>query len=41
MEFVFAETMDDVLKVALKKVGDKKPKKKTEHHRQAGKKRKR
>ncbi len=41
MEFVFAETMDDVLKVALKKVGNNKPKKKIEHHGQAGKKRKR
>ncbi len=41
MEFVFAETMDDVLKVALKKKEDKKPKKTNNSNRSEHKKKKR
>ena len=40
MEFVFAETMDDVLRAALKKVNDKKPKKSVKSQRLSVKKRK-
>ncbi len=39
MEFVFAETMDDVLKVALKKIRKRKPEKSAGRHRASGKKR--
>jgi ATP-dependent Lon protease len=40
MEFIFAETMDDVLKVALKKkIGRKKAEKSASRHRSSGKKR--
>jgi ATP-dependent Lon protease len=40
MEFIFAETMDDVLKVALKKkIGRKKAEKSANRHRSSGKKR--
>ena len=41
MEFVFAETMDDVLKVALKKIEKKKPKKTNNSNRSEHKKKKR
>jgi len=41
MEFVFAETMDDVLKVALKKIEKKKPKKTNNGNRAQHKKKKR
>lgn len=41
MEFVFAETMDDVLKVALKKIESKKPKKTVNGKRSEHKKKKR
>ena len=41
MEFVFAETMDDVLKVALKKKENKKPKKTNNSNRSEHKKKKR
>jgi ATP-dependent Lon protease len=41
MEFVFAETMDDVLKVALKKIEKKKPKKTDNGNRSEHKKKKR
>ena len=41
MEFVFAETMDDVLKVALKKIEKKKPKKTNNGNRSEHKKKKR
>ena len=41
MEFVFAETMDDVLKVALKKIEKKKPKKTNNSNRSENKKKKR
>jgi ATP-dependent Lon protease len=41
MEFVFAETMDDVLKVALKKIENKKPKKNGNGNRPEHKKKKR
>jgi len=40
MEFVFAETMDDVLRAALKKGNDKKPKKSVKSQRLSVKKRK-
>jgi ATP-dependent Lon protease len=39
MEFIFAETMDDVLKVALKKIRKRKPEKSAGRHRASGKKR--